>query len=242
MKSNTHKLQSDFVQTVKGGISDLNGVERPDRIHHYQRLIKNIFKDVLESAYPITHKILGDEKYTELISDFLLCYSCHDPQYWRMPYEFKLYLEQTALIDHNEHSYLSELLNFEWLEIEIHSQQDTKVKLRQGEIVLNPYAELLELEYPVFKHSSHSQLKKGGPFYLIIYRDLEKLNVQFCELNSMSYQLLYSLKGVPQDKNAYCELIVDSTDANSRSTIKNQLNNFIKSMLDKGILIDYSLT
>lgn len=241
MKSNTHKLQSDFVQTVKGGISDMKGVDRPDRVHHYQRLIKNIFKDVLESAYPITHKILGDEKYSELISDFLLCYSCKDPQYWRMPYEFKVYLEQTELVDHGKHPYLSELLNFEWLEIEIHSQQDVNVKLRQGEIILNPYAELLELKYPIFKHSSHEQLKKGGPYYLIIYRDLEKLTVQFSELNSMSFQLLYSLKGVPQDKDAYCDLIVANADTNSKATIKHQLDSFIQSMLDKDILLDSSI-
>ena len=131
---------------------------KEDRLHNYRRLVFNVICDTLETAYPITNQVLEEGEWDELMFDFFNEHPCQDPQVWRMPKELIGFTESKKYADKWDKPYLIELLWFEWLEVDVHGLDDVELDEKASikdvwtdELVLNPYIEFVELDYPVHK-------------------------------------------------------------------------------------------
>lgn len=163
---------------------------RPERLHHYRRLVFNIVEDTLQNAYPITHSLLTEEEWMKLVNDFFSRHNCQSPQLWRMPFELVEYVEQTAYHLDLGKPYLLELLYFEWLELEIYQGEDKphrdfseKGDILDSPIVVNPDHKLLQLSYPVHKKEYDRMHEMQGTYFVLMHRHRTTYSVNFIEFS-----------------------------------------------------------
>lgn len=162
----------------------------PDRLPHYRRLVSNIFYDALERVYPIARRLLSEEEWEALVSDFSVKHDCTTPQVWRMPFEFYEFIKASDYAQTLKKPYLNDLLLFEWTEVEVYCMPDIpEPKARKtgnfktNAMVFNPEYELLQLEYPVLMTTDEASLKEKGLYHLLIFRDYEDRSVHFINLS-----------------------------------------------------------
>ena len=191
LKSDTIATQSLMAEycRVPGFDKEIPGA-RVDRLHNYRRLVFNIIEDTLQSAYPITHTLLTEEEWIQLVNDFFSRHNCTSTQLWRMPYELVEFVEKEEYHLKLCKPYLVELLYFEWLEIEIYQDEDKPHEnfITEGDVmldvpVINPDHKLLQLTYPVHK-KNHKELEDNkGNYFVLIYRHRSNFTVNFLELS-----------------------------------------------------------
>jgi hypothetical protein len=87
----------------------------PKGLKVYRRLLKDNWQDTLESIYPFSQKIIGDE-WTDVIARYVKTFPPEHFNLNQLAKKFPLYLSQ-----HEKHLpvFLSELADYEWLELEI---------------------------------------------------------------------------------------------------------------------------
>lgn len=163
---------------------------RPERLHHYRRLVFNIVEDTLQNAYPITHSLLSEEEWIDLVNDFFSQHDCQSPQLWRMPFELVEYVGKTGYHLKLNKPYLLELLYFEWLELEIYQGEDQphndfqeKGDILDSPLVVNPDHRLIQLTYPVHTKEYERMEEVKGNYFVLIYRHRVTYSVHFIELS-----------------------------------------------------------
>jgi hypothetical protein len=190
----TYKIQSDLADYCRTNVlPDLPGLT-PNRVQQYRRLVYNIIDDTLEGAYPITRSFLSEEEWHGLVNDFFAKHACKHPSIWKMPYEFYEFLSEKDHHLKDKYPFLTDLLYFEWLEIEVHTQPDeVHEKYREegnwlsDRIITNRECRLVQLKYPVHQSKPDELLKdtKAGIYFVLIYREPASGNVQFFDLSPL---------------------------------------------------------
>lgn len=204
LSKNTHHEQSALADYCKSGkLEPISGINLKN-IFQYRRLVFNNILDTLESAYPITYQLIGDEKWVQLVNSFFSEYKVQTPQIWRMPEEFKEYVvhSQPKLID--EYFCLKNLLEFEWMEIEIFMMPDIpkEEKKEENTYLLNPETTILQFEYPVHLKNANAILKEEkGTYFTAIHRNPDSGNVQFTNLTIPFVDVIEHLAQKPLTKN-----------------------------------------
>lgn len=194
LKVSTNTLQKELANYCRAEqpqpIKGLN----PQRLQHYRRLIRNIIHENVSKAYPLAKELLSEE-WSSLIDLFFENYACTEPQVWRMPKDFFLFVQQMEEENSlkSNHPYLTELLYFEWIELELYMMEDQTPLPHSEEgdwenssIVLNPEARLLKFNYPVHT-TTPGQLKNTtkGQFFCLIYREPKEYKVKFMDLSPL---------------------------------------------------------
>lgn len=163
---------------------------KAERLPHYRRLVFNIVEDTLQNAYPITHSLLTEEEWEQLVNDFFSQHDCQSPQLWRMPFELVEYAEKTGYHLKLGKPYLLELLYFEWLELEIYQGEDQphadfvdKGDIMDSPIVVNPDHKLLQLTYPVHKKEYARMESLQGQYFVLLHRHRKTYSVNFIEFS-----------------------------------------------------------
>jgi hypothetical protein len=241
LKNDTYNLQSSFGKFVRDGETrKMNGVVE-SRLHHYRRLVRNIANDSLRSAYPITYKILNKSEWDKLIDDFMINHNSHQPQVWRYPYELIKYFEKSNYhLEILKKEYLLDLLNFEWVEMEVHGMIDVEIPIFIKEIsldkklIINPYAILQHYEYPVFQKQNNNLEEKKGNYFVICWRKISNLEVSYIELNPLFAIIFEYLKSGVPIKELSENL---KNDYNLDFQRNADFNNFINNMLEKEIIL-----
>lgn len=171
---------------------------REDRVGTYRSLVFNGVESALRSAYPVTFALLGKEQWLELVNSFFSQHDSAPPQLWKMPYGLFLFVNESRYGEKSGMPYLSELLLFEWVEIEVHMMPDSKRPdfTQHGDLMtdclaLNLDHKLIELTFPVFKMDPREALKHKGRYFLLCYRHQENLKAHYLEL-SAQYRALFS--------------------------------------------------
>lgn len=172
----------EYTGTIEGA--------RPERLHNYRRLVFNIVEDTLQSAYPITHTLLTEQEWIDLVNDFFSQHNCQSAQLWQMPYELVEYVENTGYHLKLNKPYLLELLYFEWLEIEVyqmpdapHAEYTAQGDLLDDAIVVNPDFKLVQLAYPLHKKDHREYEAQKGNYFVLIFRHKTNYSVNFFELS-----------------------------------------------------------
>lgn len=186
---------------------------RPDRLHHYRRLVKNVFNNTLEQAFPITYELLGPEEWDGLISDFFEHHQQQTPQVWKLPKEFYLFLKDDDYSTKINRPYLNDLLYLEWIEIEVHTMPDenipdykTKGDFYHDLLIFTPEFRIVQLEYPVHLMPAEKSTDKKGKFFLLVFRQKDSGNVNFLNLSIL---FVYIIEQIHYEKKSLQAIFPD---------------------------------
>ncbi len=201
-QTNTANLQNQLA----GYCRDVKEITLPgarnDKLHHYRRLVYNVVKGIMDDAFPISRKILGEQAWDNIIRKFHAEHDCQTPQVWRLPKELYAYARLHNLADQLNKPWLTDLLLLEWIEIAVYMMQDISpdayVPLEMNDLaskifVFNQEYQVIELEYPVHLIAAEKTIPEKGSYYLLVYREPETGRVQFINLNPFSNLLLTAL-------------------------------------------------
>lgn len=196
LKKETKEIQGELATYCQTGELRPVAGARVDRLHHYRRLIYNIVDDALESAYPITYSNIDKTIWREMIDCFIAEHNCRHPQLFRMPGEFVDFVQERDFAGKYELPFLNDLLQFEWVEVEVHTMADQVIpesnangNFTHEPLVFIPYVKLLHLNYPIHHLSQVDLSESEGDYFLLVYRQ-ENGTVQYVELNELTYVIL----------------------------------------------------
>lgn len=183
--STTHHQSALANYCRTGSYQAIPGV-RATHVIQYRRLVYNVVNDMLQSAYPLTRDLLGEDDWEELVQTFFSLHACQSPQVWYMPkelYEYVIQEEHPLLI---KYPFLGELLQLEWLEIALFMMEDKPVadSPNGDQLVLNPEHELLHFQYPVHVKEARSIVAGDkGDYFLVMFREPATGDVRFMQLS-----------------------------------------------------------
>lgn len=193
LTKDTEEIQHSLADYCKSGeLKEIQGA-KTDRLHNYRRLIYNIIDDAIESAYPIAKSFINESHWREMIDAFILEHKCQHPQIMRMPGEFIDFVESKEYAEKFNLPFLSDLLQFEWVEVIVHTMKDVAIPAfnlkgdySASQLVFSPYFELLQLEYPIHQLRKTDLDSAKGNYFMLVYRQ-ENGTVQYLELNQLTY-------------------------------------------------------
>lgn len=217
-----------------------------NRIHHYRRLIRGVIDDSLRSAYPLTENLLIDEEWDFLVNEFIANHNCQSPQVWQMPYEFYTFIEETEFELKTKYPFITDLLLFEWKEIEIYMMEDLNDEdvfdlsfSEASKVILNKEFEILKLDYPVhIKSANEIIFEDKGEYYVLIFRHNDR--VQFYDLSSFCVWLISEVLNGKDTVESVFRSAVEIFSSYDEKAIKENILQFIKSMKLKGFIIGFT--
>lgn len=170
----------------------------PQGVAVYADLLYNKFNESLELCFPVTHAILGEKAWQQLLKSFIARHRCLSPYYRQIPDEFIRYL-QTEWVNHTELPYLLELAHFEWVELILAITDAEPVIQYESTVndwlachpVFAPVLQLLHYAYPVQRINENCQptTPPEQATHILGFRDKEDA-VQFIELNRATARLV----------------------------------------------------
>ncbi|HEY8097290.1 MAG TPA: putative DNA-binding domain-containing protein [Methylobacter sp.] len=169
----------------------------------YADLLYNKFNDSLTTCFPVTHTILGENNWQQLLKDFIAQHRCSSPYYRQIPDEFIEYLQNEYRND-TAPPYLLELAHFEWVEMALAIAKEEQIAT-DSELITDwlacrpmfaPVFQLLNYAYPVqhINENCQSTTPSEQATHILGFRDAND-TVQFIELNSATARLLEILHG-----------------------------------------------
>ncbi|KAB1064062.1 HvfC family RiPP maturation protein [Salibacter halophilus] len=244
LTNETKDIQSKLAEYARtGSKKEIEGA-RDDRLHHYRRLVYNVVKGVLDQGFPIAKEIMGEERWDDLVFDFFKRHKCQENEVWKMPSELVEFVDKTNYQESIGLPYLPELLLFEWLEIQVHGMQDVALPNTQEfgsdldeALVLNPYLEIAQFQYPVHLRSASEMEANKGHYYLLIYRELDSHLVKFMNLTGFTAILLDTLGQSPKTLRHALNEMGQSLGMEITHEIEQKAIEFIEKMVEKGVVL-----
>lgn len=242
----TYRNQSALANYCRTGtLADIPGINT-ENISHYRRMVFNVVEDMLQSAFPLSHKLLKAKEWQLLTYSFFSSHACQSPQVWYMPKEFYEYLEQSHPEILNTYPVLLELLWFEWLEIELFMMEDRKIdykingNLEHDLIVVNPEIHFQHFKFPVhLKKAKKITATDEGDYYLCAHRIPESGDVSFTDLSPAFVRLLELLSEIPQTAAALIEDLCMELQIEQTTEITAMCQNFILMAIESRLIIGF---
>lgn len=214
------------------------------RLKHYRRLVFNNFYNTLSTAFPVTKKDFGNEGFRSLVEYFVEHHDHQTPQIWKMPGEFVAHARENDWSKVYEKPYLQELLEFEWIEIEIHTMPDMKLPeanrngdIMQENIALNPEFDIMELSYPVHRLPPGQLTSQHGKYFVLIFREHEDFTVQFTELSPLHVFIVESLASEPNSGNNLIPKTAQFFGLENNTQIQEHTRQFLEYLQQKGAIL-----
>lgn len=184
-----------FQQTFGRHLRDPRHAARPAgvparRAVIYTELLFNNLTGFLDACYPITRKILGEQRWRRLNRAFFREARCQTPYFREIPREFLDWLPHDS-----GPRWLKELAHYEWVELALDvMDEDTPPHDPCGDLlagipVLTPALMNLAYQWPVQRIGPGYRPRKPCQTHLLVYRDAED-TVRFIELNPVSARLV----------------------------------------------------
>lgn len=168
------------------------------RLAIYRDLIYNNIENFIATGFPVLRSILPDNRWHDLVRDFIRVHRCHSPYFLEIGKEFLLYLQEGRTPGGWEPPFLLELCHYEWVELAL----DTADAVIPGNgpgsgnglaavYGVSPLAWRLSYSYPVHRISAAFQPDQpgGDRVFLVVYRNRAD-QVRFLEVNSFVIKLL----------------------------------------------------
>lgn len=169
--------------------------ESRQRLGVYQQLVFNNIAQFVDSAFPVLKSVVADEKWQQLLRDFIVCYRHNSPYFVDISKGFLEFLHGNDEIINDLPPFARDLAHYEWLEIDIGIRQAIlpvqRAQHTENHFMLSPLAEIVTYPYPVHQISAENipADQTAGSHHYCIYRDVED-NVQFSVLTPASALLL----------------------------------------------------
>ncbi len=190
LKEQTRQVQSELANYCRtGNPVEIAGADT-SRLSHYRRLVYNIFDDSLQSAYPLTLQTLSDEEWNGLVHEFVVNHPSQSPQVWWMPRDFFKYITDHRHAIINKYPYLPNLMEMEWLEVELFMMEDIKTECYPGnlssddKLMINPEHRLVRFDYPVhLKNTAQIHREDEGNYFLVMHREPASGKIIFTDVS-----------------------------------------------------------
>ena len=239
----TIEIQHELANYCKSGhLTEIKGAKQ-DRLHNYRRLIYNINDDAIESAYPIARSFLEESQWKEMLDTFILEHKCQHPQIMHMPGEFIDFVSQKNYAEKFQLPWLIDLLNFEWVEVIIHTMKDQSIgdytengDFKTQPLIFSPYFQLIELEYPIHKLRTTDINNEKGNYFMLVYRQ-ENGTVQYLELNQLTHFIIHEMKENSSSLLESIEPILIKTQPEIRANFIQNAHSFLKNLTQLGIVL-----
>lgn len=239
----TIEIQHELANYCKSGqLKPIVGAKQ-DRLHNYRRLIYNIIDDAIESAYPIVRSFLDESQWNEMIDAFVLEHKCQHPQIMYMPGELIDFAKLKNYSTKFELPWLIDLLNFEWVEVIVHTMKDQTIgdfksdgDFKNQPLAFSPYFQLLELEYPIHKLRTRDINTEKGNYFMLVYRQ-ENGTVQYLELNQLTYFIVQEMNENSCSLLEAINPILIQTQPDIRENFIQNALSFIENLRGLGIVL-----
>lgn len=220
---------------------------RPERLHHYRRLVKNVLNNTLVQAFPITFKLLKPEQWENLIHDFFTIHNAQTPQVWKLPLEFYTFLKENNYAQKLGRPYLNDLLYFEWIEIEVHTMPDENIPTYKEagdffheRVLFTPEFRIIQLEYPVHLMAAEKSADKKGNFFLLVFRHKDSGNVNFLNLSIL---FVYLIEHIHYEKKSLQTIFPDLQKLfgiTNAEEAKHNIQQFLKMLQKQGFMLGFA--
>lgn len=195
------QLANQFTHYLRTGDLPKHLKINPARAEVYLELFRNNIEDTLKRAYPLTLHLLNEAQWNEIVDAFLREEDSTSPYIWRMPQAFAEFVRKNSWQDRLNIPYLADLVDFEWLEIELFMMPDHPKKAfsRQGDLLndilyFNPESVVVSYDYPVFEKKKLPRAMQKGTYFLLAFRKPETGQVRFISLSSFFMAVISLLK------------------------------------------------
>lgn len=246
LTQNTYNEQAKLASYCRTGDTSLIGQVDSKRVGHYRRLVFNVVKDSLKSAFPLTRNLLSTDEWGTLVEEFFTNHTCQSKQIWKMPKELIDYMKEYNHHLLEKHHQLGELLWFEWLEIDLYMSDDIHVNyllsgdLLKDKIVVNPEIKLERFNYPVhLKKATDIKKDEKGNYFLAIHRQPESGKVIFTNLSPAYVRLIELLYEQPENLDSLTYQIAEEFALNNTNNVKQSLLEFLESALKSNLVVGF---
>ncbi|PKM12342.1 MAG: DUF2063 domain-containing protein [Gammaproteobacteria bacterium HGW-Gammaproteobacteria-3] len=177
----------------------------PPSIEVYARLLHNKIDASLRLCFPVSHELLGDTCWRQLVQSFIKHHHCQSPLYREIPDEFIAYLLQ-GRPPLTVPDFLTDLAHYEWMELVLETAlpaySDEILPIQDNLLTRipapNPVLHLLRYRYPVSDITPSDDYWKSWqnptapyPHESIILAGLRGLDdrAQFIQINTVTARL-----------------------------------------------------
>lgn len=242
--SNTFALQQSLGFYCRTGLKEPQ-TSNQENTSQYRRIVFGVIKDTMKTAFPITRKFVGKKKWKKLVKHFFANHQCKTPQVWKLPLELCEFYTENPFPFKKKFPFLLELLQFEWLEIEIFMMEDAEIPefvieptAKQKTIVGNPEIRVLGLQYPIHtKRAKEITEEDLGQYFVTIHRNIEDKQVYF---NDMTYPFVEILVQISEGNTSFkdIEKIYSKYESN-KTIIKKTIEEFVAFAIENNLILGY---
>jgi len=189
------------------GRGEIRSDEQPgssNRPGEYARLIRNLWDDTLSSAYPVTYALVENTHWHFWVDEFLGHFPVSTHFLWQMADEFRHFLMEEKPSGTENYPFLSNLLDFEWIEIELFNAPDQTRLLKWNEelkrdkpILANPEIKLMVFDYPVHLPEPETWTERKGSWFVAGCRNPDDFQIYFTGISPAAALCLEQVQQCP---------------------------------------------
>ena len=180
------------------------------RMGIYRQLFFNNLFSLLSSTFPVLTKLHSEEKWRNLIREFMVHHEAATPYFLEIPKEFLAFLENEYQPAADDFPFLAELAHYEWVELALSVSElendfvhvDVDGDFLEGVPVKSALAWNLCYQFPVHQIDRKFQPAQPGdqPTYLAIFRKSDD-ELGFMALNPVTARLLQLIEQNEKELN-----------------------------------------
>lgn len=243
----TKQYQRMLASYTRTGIETAIPGTKEEGIMRYRTMIYTIVNESLSTSYPLTRQLLTAQEWDDTVHRYFSTHACTSPYLWRMPLEFYEYIqeEQSALLI--KYPCLSDLLLFEWVEIEVFMMEDEEVlhktegAVETDALVLNPACAVQYFKYPVYaKPAAEITPADAAHYFMLTHRNPETGNVAFLEIAPMFARMFEWLTEEAMSVDQLISRFTEESQLALAADSRINIVSFFKNCLSKRIILGFN--
>ncbi len=214
------------------------------RLAIYRDLFFNNVSGLLAGTYPVLRKILGADRWRDLVRDYFARHKSHTPYFLEISRDFLAYLENDRQAAASDPPFLLELAHYEWVELALSvadvelPDADPHGDLMAMVPVVSPLAQVLCYRFPVhtIKPEFQPQEPPSAPTWLVVARNRQD-KVSFLHINEVTARLLALAAENKHTGRSMLEIIAREMQHEQPDTVIAGGKDLLQMLLEKHIIL-----
>ncbi len=210
------------------------------RFKTYRELVYQGMADVLTSICPVAHAILSESEWRQIFWEFLQNSPPRSAILRQLPAEVSRFLREHDYGLKSRYPFLAELMEYEYLEVQVRFAPESQNVIVPGLLQLNPAHVLRHYTWPVHYISEENcdpEILPRGDYFLLLWRDPQTLEVRFMEVSSLVAGLLEILSSGATEGREVLEQLAQTLEVESGEEFLNEGFALLENFHQKGILL-----
>jgi len=206
----------------------------------YRHLVFDNIHAVICAAMPLTEKHYGEDKFKELVQNFVYNIKIQSPYYRDIPKEFLSFISFKGILNDLSHDELTEFDMAFWSDATNIPTHNSDAQLLDAKLYLNPVISLNKYDYPIHKVDNETILEEIKPnvTFRLLYRNLEQNTIHKVLLNEVSYKFLrHAMCDKDLNFSMILDKLMDEFKTVDQEKIATQAVGFLKELIDKKIVL-----